>query len=122
MGTSLLNAARAKTIMAHLLSINVTITYDWTVHGAVTDRNLLQEIALAEVDGVKNCDVFFMVQPGRFGTHCELGLAYAFGKPIVILDENEAWNTSFYHLPNIFRFSKEDSAIDCLLNLLGRGQ
>ena len=117
-GTSLLNIDRAKHIIARLKSLNLSITYEWPNHGMVADKALLPVIARNEVIGVRECDVFFMIQPGRSGTHIEFGMAYALGKPIVMLNEDDEWPTCFYHLPGVHRFSVEDDAIAFLLKLL----
>jgi len=63
------------------------ITYDWTTHGSVKQEGYerISEVAQAEMQGVKNADVVVMLLPGGRGTHVELGMAAAWGKPIVLV-------------------------------------
>lgn len=120
-GTSLLNAERAKRIINRFISAGITVTYDWTVHGKITDLAKLGEISQAEEDGVKDCNLFFMIQPGRKGTHCELGMARAWRKQIVILeDQGPVDEVSFYHRQSqpIHRYTDEEQAIAKSIELL----
>lgn len=115
-GTSLHNASRAKSIIARFKDNNIEISYDWTFHGQVFDIDDLTYIAKAEINGVRNCDLFFMIQPGRSGTHCELGIAIALNKPIIILGDGCVFEKkSFYYAEGIEHFSDEDAAINAAL-------
>ncbi len=71
-GTSLFNGERAKQIASRFLDIGIEITYEWYKHGQVTNIDKLIAYGELEEKGVQDCDVFFMIQPGRAGTHCEL--------------------------------------------------
>ena len=103
--SSLDNAKRISEIVQILKDAGYEITYDWTTHGRVENQEQLQQIAKGEYDGVKDCDVFIMVHPARFGSHFEFGAAYALGKRIMILEESEIEELkSFYFLSGIERF------------------
>jgi|19_taG_2_1085344.scaffolds.fasta_scaffold00041_46 hypothetical protein len=125
-GTSLQNAKRANELQARFKKAGCEITYDWTTHGQVYSDEELAEYGLAEETGVKNADVFFMVFPARKGSHCELGLARAFGVKIVLLTEQDTMGEkkTFYFLPEVqnrpivSRFRDEDKAVQFTLDYL----
>lgn len=117
-GTSLHNAARAKQVIAKFQQAGVTITYDWTTHGQLFDDTELARCGVLEVAGVKDCDVFFMIQPGRAGSHCELGIAIALNKPVVILDELNTEKKPFYYCEGVHRCKTEDEAFTTAFSIL----
>lgn len=125
--TTLSNAARAQQVRDRLTAAGHRCVYDWTTHGAVghLGREALENVAVQEMLGVLTADVLIVLLPGGKGTHAELGMAIAMGKPIIIWDETgEALNVddktcSFYWLPFIKqRFSGElhSEAIDLLVH------
>ncbi len=118
-GTSLRNSDRAKEIMSKFIDLGINISYDWTIRGQVFSDADLTEIAAAEINGVRECDLFFMIQPGRSGTHCELGIAIALHKPIIILQEIDVLeNKSFYYADGISRCTDEQDAMCLAIDLL----
>lgn len=122
---SLKNAARVQEIQNKLRESGIKITYDWTTHGFVDKPELLIEIGEKERDGVLHCDVLFLVQPGRLGSHIELGIAIAMNKlgvvtPIVILEEVEMECKPFYYLDCVRRFKTEHPAIQYTLEVIGK--
>lgn len=117
-GTSLFNANRAIQIMERFKQEGVRISYDWTTHGQVYSEEELRKYAIAEKRGVIDCDVFFMIFPARNGSHFECGLADGYGKHIVLLEEVEVEQKTFYHLPGIQRFKTEEKAIQHTLKFL----
>jgi nucleoside 2-deoxyribosyltransferase len=125
-GSSLYNAAKVRAIQAKLILMGVQITYDWTRFGPgqLKTEEELADVGHQEELGVRNCDLFFMVHPARNGTHCELGMARALDKHIVILEEIEPpERKTFYYRPKghnrpIHRFTDEDEAIDFAVELL----
>lgn len=120
-GGSLLNAKRINHFQDKFKAAGHIITYDWTVWAAnrVVDEQELAKIGLLEANGVKDADLFFMVQPGRTGTHWEGGIASALGIPIVILEEGDAVEKKpFYYLPNVHRHSTEENAFNCAIKIL----
>jgi hypothetical protein len=117
-GTSLRNADRALQIMGRLRDAGVLITYDWTKHGQVYTEEELRQYGIEEEQGIIECDLFFLIFPGRAGSHVELGLARGNSKHIVILEEVEVEQKTFYHLPGINRFKTEEEAIQYTLRFL----
>lgn len=120
--SSLLNKERVQSLRDRLRGLDINITYDWTTHGLVQDRSLLPGIARQELDGVLAADCILLVMPARMGSHFEAGAAYAAGKPIVMLLEDEATHTwvSFHLLPGITKCSNEDEAIAAVLDILSQ--
>ena len=113
---SLKNITRIQEIQNKLRSEGIKITYDWTTHGLVDNDELLPAIGEKERDGVLNFDVLFLIQPGRLGSHCELGSAIAMTKrgvptPIVILEEVKMEKKPFYFLDCVSRFKEEQPAM-----------
>ena len=117
-GSSLHNANRVREIQARFKQAGVSITYDWTTHGQVYSEDQLAAIGESEERGVEECDLFFMIQPGRTGTHYELGLARGLRKPVVILEEVEVEKKTFYYCLGVHRFKSEDEAFGFALRLL----
>lgn len=66
-----------------------TCTYDWTDHGSVKDcgRARIRQVAVNETKGVLDADVVIVLLPGGRGTHAELGMALAAGKPVILHSE-----------------------------------
>lgn len=87
-----------------------TISYDWTHHGAVRDKGIprIREVAQSELDGVMDAHFIVVLLPtglnssGR-GTHVELGIALACGKPVLIWSDDHRifeateQTCAFYH-------------------------
>lgn len=119
-GTSLLEKEIAQSIIADLTSCGYQVTYDWTTHGRLTNLEQLKECCYKEMDGVTNCDLFFMYFPARFGTHVELGIALALNKHIVLVvdrsnpnfDKSNFEEKTFYQADNIKRFDQLTAAIE----------
>lgn len=110
-GSSLLNANQASEVMQRFRDAGVDITYDWTpLVGQKFSDEQLGKYGIEEINGVKNADLFFMLSPARHGTHVELGIALASGKPVVMVDDPHAEKKTFYFVPNVFRFSSLDAA------------
>lgn len=122
--SSLHNAGRVRHIQNRFVAEEIFVTYDWTVHNQVFDLGDLARIGELEEQGVRDCDLFFMIHPARNGAHCELGMARVLGKHIVILEEVPVpeLKTFYFRPPGhhrpIHRFTNEDEAIDFSLELL----
>lgn len=110
--TGLERADAHNLVRDYLVRLGHTITYDWTVHGSVQAEGIerIQQVALAEKQGVLDADVVVVLLPGGRGTHTELGMALASGKPVFMhgqdsasfLDDNGR-TCAFYHDPLVFR-------------------
>lgn len=63
-----------------------TITYDWSTHGPVFRHGVerIREVSLLETQGVLDADLVIVLLPGGRGTHAELGMALAAGKPVIL--------------------------------------
>lgn len=122
-GSSLFNTERVKNIQKRFEVAGVAIAYNWAQHGRIigATAETYNKIGNLETNGVKGCDLFFMVHPARFGTHTELGIAIGTDKPIVMLNDTgeEVEEKPFYHLANVFRFTNEDEALTFALSKLG---
>ena len=127
--SSLKNYKRIIELREKFLKLGVELTYDWAESyknvvekGAKTEETDLQlsRIAEEEWQAVRRCDVLLFVNPAGRGAHVELGMAYALGKPIVILDETGGKEKIAFHLLfSIQRNESEEDAIKDVLRLLG---
>lgn len=113
--TGLGRAADHNLVRDALAKLEVECTYDWTVHGAVFSHGLerLREVAALEAGGVKDADVVVVLLPGGRGTHAELGMAIALGKPVILHSMNprsdfgaEETTCAFYHHPRCTQLSE----------------
>jgi nucleoside 2-deoxyribosyltransferase len=100
--SSLENAVNVINIYDYLICNDHIITYNWTKHGRITKVEDLREVGRNEFDGVVDCDLLIMLMPARLGSHVELGIALALGKPVIIITADlEYEDKSFYHLDNV---------------------
>lgn len=119
-GSSLAEKETAKKIIEKLQAIGFTVTYDWTTHGRLTNTQELKECCYKEIGGVKDCELFFMYFPARFGTHVELGIALALNKKIILVVDkaNHSFANSnfeektFYQADSIVRFDNIEDGIN----------
>jgi nucleoside 2-deoxyribosyltransferase len=89
------------------------LTYDWTVHGPVWRDGLarIREVSQLEARGVLGADLVSVLLPGGRGTHTELGMAIAAGKPVLLHSfdpmpfEAVPETCAFYHHPLVRRTS-----------------
>ena len=59
-----------------------TLTHDWTTP---ENRRLPAcKAALADKQGIQDADLLIVLLPGGMGTHTELGIALALGKPVLV--------------------------------------
>ncbi|MGA7574697.1 MAG: nucleoside 2-deoxyribosyltransferase [Terriglobales bacterium] len=58
-------------------------TFAWSDETTANHRDYA-DIALAELEGVRQADVLIVLLPGGFGTHVEIGAALALGKRVVL--------------------------------------
>jgi nucleoside 2-deoxyribosyltransferase len=99
---SLGNVAQYKELQKALSAVNIGVTYDWTVHGAVWESKERREqrlmlTAQKERDGIRTADVFIaLLGAGRQrGTHVELGMALTYDIPTILYGDlfgpDEQW-------------------------------
>jgi nucleoside 2-deoxyribosyltransferase len=109
--TKLENHAEHNRVRDHLAKLGHEITYDWTPHGPVYRSGLerIREIAELETKGVLDADVVIVLWPSGRGTHVELGMAIAAGKPVIFISSLQAHHEAttetcaFYHHPLVKR-------------------
>lgn len=123
--SSLHNSERVKQLMQLFISYGVEISYDWTQHGQVFTKNELKQIGELETNGVFDADVLFFLQPGRAGAHIELGIMLALiklghKKHIIMVEEDEVEQKTFYHLDYITKFDNLEEATSHTLRILGK--
>src|SRR5260370_27533871 len=58
-------------------------TYEWTAQDG-KDPDGHAEIAIKELEGVREADVLVVLLPGGYGTHVEIGAALPLGKTVII--------------------------------------
>lgn len=77
--TGLERIEEAKALAAQIQTLGLSQTYAWWEHGSVQAEGpeRIREVAVAELDGVRNADLFVCLLPGARGTHTELGCALA---------------------------------------------
>jgi len=134
--STLSNWKRVRSIRDQLADRGVKLTYDWTqwgedIYGSGTEvrpagiksDEKLAEIAMGEVNGVRDADAILLVLPGERGSHFELAIAWVARKPIVVLTDGETAPrpTSFHYLPRIERTDNEQVAIDRTIELIEMG-
>jgi nucleoside 2-deoxyribosyltransferase len=106
------NFLQVQAVRDALAAAGHTITYDWTLHGSVKDDGeaRLREVALLELNGVRDADLVVVLLPGGRGTHAELGAANILGKPVILFSDKPHpllstdatcafyWNENVYQL------------------------
>lgn len=87
--TSLKRAKEHNHIRDALTAAGHTLTYDWTTHGSVKNISIekLAQVGHNEMRGVLEADALIILLPGGKGTHVELGMGIALGKPIILHSE-----------------------------------
>lgn len=77
--TGLERGEEAKALAAQLQGLGLSLSYAWWEHGSVQSEGpeRIQEVAIAEANGVRSADLFVCLLPGGRGTHTELGMAIA---------------------------------------------
>jgi nucleoside 2-deoxyribosyltransferase len=99
-----------------------TQTFDWGATEASKQDHA--EIALAEIEGVRDAGILIVLMPGGFGTHVEIGAALALGKPVILHAPNEEvlqmpYPCVFHYHPNVKILISEALQIDQLLSAIG---
>ena len=99
------------------------ITVDWTQHKGVRldereeKRDMVQEYAVKDVDGVRDCDVFvILTEPlGGRTQYGELGVAIMsfliYGKPLIYAVGEKTNQVTFYYHPSVRRRKSFDEVL-----------
>lgn len=121
---SLKNKNKVLELRDRLEECGIWLTYDWA--GIIKKNEELgikegekdwEDIVKKEQVGVKSAEALLFVCPGGRGSHVELGMAYVYGIPIVLIEDDNP--VAFYMLPGIERFKNEDDAIKRIVELVG---
>lgn len=87
-------------------------TFAWSSQDALNPAGYA-DIAEAELAGVRSADVLIVLLPGGFGTHVEIGVALALGKPVVIHSpDQKTLNTPYacvFHYHRLVRLFVSES-------------
>lgn len=126
--TRLENVAAHTRVARQLIAAGHVLTYDWSTHGAVFREGLsrIKEVAHREMQGVVQADIIVMLWPGGRGTHVELGLALALGKPVIIVSNEDGHHEpspdtcAFYHADGVILVRTVEDAILTFENLARR--
>lgn len=83
--------------------LSAELTYDWSkdaTAGRAEDETpeLMVEAGARDLKGVVDCDVLVVLLPGGRGTHFEMGVASALGKPVVIWSSEQDMRDQAAHL------------------------
>lgn len=112
----------ANAVRDALKQLGWTQTFDWGASEASKQGHA--EIALAEIEGVRDADILIVLMPGGFGTHVEIGAALALGKPVILHAANEEvlqtpYPCPFHYHPNVKIMISEVLRMDELVCAIG---
>lgn len=121
LASGLENAPMVKRLHKSMQKAGWTCSYDWTAHGSVQAQGdqVIAKVAADEAMGVVSCDVVIVLMPGGRGTHVELGMALALGRPVVLVGSKGVITRAskqvcaFYLHPSITRRVFVDIAVGC---------
>lgn len=107
--TSLKRMDAHKKVKLSMEPYSYELAYDWTTHGSVKSESIgrLQEVAIAEIEGLAQADFVIVLLPGGVGTHTELGYAIRSGCPVFVHCESGQHfslgdqTCAFYHHPQV---------------------
>ncbi len=123
MASTLTNYLRVRDLYEKLLSLGHNITCDWTPFvddiGKELPDVILQERAMAEMNGVLECDTLILVEPAHRGSYTEFGIALANNIPVYHLRDQQdsaARKVSFHYLQGVTVFNTEYELFQALAN------
>ena len=105
--SSLDNKDKAARFISRLRELGHNITYDWTTHGRLTDKQQMRIAAHRELHGVLGADVLVVYMPGGFGTHCEMGIALGAGKRVILVRNGYDLTCSFHTIVDVVENEEE---------------
>ena len=86
--SSLSNAHNVSLLIKSLQGAGHVCTFDWTVNAALQEK--LGAIAADEINGVIAAEFVFVLLPGGYGTHVELGVAMTTGATVFVCYDDKA--------------------------------
>lgn len=115
---------KVRQLADQLKQLDIEITHDWTTHKNIRPykNNLLlaEQYATADLEGIKDADVFiFLTQPEiGSGSAGELGaaimLSICFGKPDIYVVGKHVEKNLFYYHPAVKRIDNSTLLLDKL--------
>jgi nucleoside 2-deoxyribosyltransferase len=90
-------------------------TYDWTQNDKEIDSKTLSAIGQMEKKGIEEADLLILLLPGGSGSHIEMGIALALGKPVFLCHQDSELTTTFYHLPGVTIFQGDTAELGAFL-------
>lgn len=114
--STLSNSETVKYAIDRLQNDGHTITYDWTSHGIIHNKEDRIQAAVGEYRGVVDCDILLVIMPGGRGTHFEFGLKCGLDggcQNVVFVYGADTTDmpTSFHDIPGLYKVETVDSAI-----------
>jgi hypothetical protein len=114
---------KARTLMRRITDAGHTITFDWTI--GREDEHTMSEAeltarAIYDIDGVRTADlVIVYMQPkmadkGMTGAAIEMGAALVMRTPVVVVEEEAAFDHFFKHHTAITKVPTMQDALDML--------
>jgi nucleoside 2-deoxyribosyltransferase len=99
-------------------------TFDWAGRKASSESEYA-DLAMAEIAGIRDADVVIVILPGGRGTHVEIGVALALGKPIILHAPNRKtletpYPCAFHYHPTVRLLFSEPLEVDGLLACLSK--
>ena len=94
-------------------------TFDWAGLEASSESEYAH-LAMAEIAGIRDADVVIVILPGGRGTHIEIGVALAMGKPVILHAPNRKtletpYPCAFHYHPKVKLLFSEQLDVEGLL-------
>jgi nucleoside 2-deoxyribosyltransferase len=87
--TSWLNRDKAQELAEKIELFGGEITFKWWEIEDTEDKDILREVGLLDLEGVKKAETVVVLLPGREGTHIEIGVALACNKKTILYNPKE---------------------------------
>lgn len=109
---------RIRAVMDELERAGHVITHDWTGEGVTLPQRSRQEIAIDDIQGVRDAEALVLVDAERgWGMYVEMGVAVALGLPIVVIQP--LYDQVFYSLPQVKKVDSSAEAVEFLAGIGG---
>jgi nucleoside 2-deoxyribosyltransferase len=82
--TSWLNRDKAQELAEKVELFGGEITFKWWEIEDTEDKDILKEVGLLDLEGVKKAETVIVLLPGREGTHIEIGVSLACNKKTIL--------------------------------------
>ncbi len=119
--SGLKNYAQVIEIQKRLAGYGLEIAFDWAScykrsvdSGIPESEEEKKKLAVLEVEGVRCCDILFLILPSGRGANIEFGIAVGCWKKIVVFSPSEELDISFYKLPGTVMARYIDDGVDAV--------